>query len=571
VTIQQNTIESSSNHDAATPLARLDSLTSLRFFAAAMVLLFHMAGEFGFIENTFLAKIALWQGVTFFFVLSGFILTYVHPDLAKTGETRKFLIARFARIWPTHVTTLLLTFCTWVECDFDAAGGWVIFIVNLLALQSWTLNPQFFMALNAPSWSISTEFFFYLSFPFLINSLKRNWLVKLALALSFSLGSLLLACWFDYGNYSKVLGWTPDFIVVNPLCRLFEFTLGMALALVFRNFTFKFAQNTIVASLIELIAIIGICYALMAPIAWTLPSFFALSEVSRNWFTDCSIAPFYGFLILTAAFSRGLIFRLLSWKVFIHLGEISFSLYMVHSIVLQWFHHHSVYFLDWSIWQKSLVAAALCLLLARINYCLIETPCRKWIVDTLNNTAKVFASRKNVFKLPLLELLAVFALCFVLAAHGQDPQVQSKRISNSEKSKAIDSGTVHPSKTLFGRQAWLVASNVHKDSQHLEIILIWESPIDQFMSFKNTIYLLDKDGRTLMQKAYNQDNHMLKTKTGKLWRETIVLQPDSAIVEKTSAVGISIRDNNQLLTVQNGTRDQNNSRLLLSVEFGQHP
>jgi peptidoglycan/LPS O-acetylase OafA/YrhL len=80
--------------------ARLDQLTSLRFFAAYLIILYHSVGLFG-IERI---GVNLGQGVSFFFVLSGFILTYVYPRLDSWTDIRQFWRARFARIWPAYIT-----------------------------------------------------------------------------------------------------------------------------------------------------------------------------------------------------------------------------------------------------------------------------------------------------------------------------------------------------------------------------------------------------------------------------------------------------------------------------------
>ncbi|MGI4797549.1 MAG: acyltransferase family protein [Janthinobacterium lividum] len=71
----------------------LPALTSLRFVATSMIVVHHVAGYFG---NTAggLNHLALDQGVSFFFVLSGFILFYRHEELHNKGETWRFVAGR---------------------------------------------------------------------------------------------------------------------------------------------------------------------------------------------------------------------------------------------------------------------------------------------------------------------------------------------------------------------------------------------------------------------------------------------------------------------------------------------
>src|SRR5271156_4621346 len=88
---------------------KLQALTSLRFFAAAMLVVFHSAPQICPEWSDFvLHKLALNQGVSFFYVLSGFILTYVYPNLQGRESIVKFLRARIARVYPVYVVAFFL-------------------------------------------------------------------------------------------------------------------------------------------------------------------------------------------------------------------------------------------------------------------------------------------------------------------------------------------------------------------------------------------------------------------------------------------------------------------------------
>jgi peptidoglycan/LPS O-acetylase OafA/YrhL len=87
-------------------------LTGLRFFAALYVVLFHQETTFA-AGHHFSKPLLTFLGhgylaVSLFFVLSGFVLTYNYAD--RWSETRfsKFLLSRFARIYPVYALTLLL-------------------------------------------------------------------------------------------------------------------------------------------------------------------------------------------------------------------------------------------------------------------------------------------------------------------------------------------------------------------------------------------------------------------------------------------------------------------------------
>ena len=150
--------------------ANIRPLTSLRFFAAMWVVLFHYWPKLdvGF-TPTLVDKGYL--GVELFFTLSGFILCHVYLTAFGEGRFRygDFLWNRLARVYPLHLATLLGMIALGVgagAAGFAVDAGilsWESLPANLLLLQAWGLAPE--AAFNHPSWSISAEWFAYLTFP----------------------------------------------------------------------------------------------------------------------------------------------------------------------------------------------------------------------------------------------------------------------------------------------------------------------------------------------------------------------------------------------------------------------
>src|SRR5215469_558739 len=223
---------------------RLHALTSLRFFAAVHVVLFHMRvigilpGGSWWYQN--FASIG-FVGVNFFFVLSGFILVYTYEGPALNAGN--FWWARFARIYPAYLLSLLvaapffflalhhldLPFYAWSKVHPVWAST-----LTLTLLQAWV--PQGALTWNSVCWSLSVEAFFYFVFPlFLLRSRRTS-----PRALLFWLGALWLvslSCSSSYvflhpdGAANVNSGATDLFwknvLSFNPLVRLPEFLIGL--------------------------------------------------------------------------------------------------------------------------------------------------------------------------------------------------------------------------------------------------------------------------------------------------------------------------------------------------------
>jgi peptidoglycan/LPS O-acetylase OafA/YrhL len=152
---------------APRPGRRLDSLTSARFIAAFVVFGFHamifLDPAPGFMKAVFDQGRA---GVSFFFVLSGFIITCAY----KGARPAPFLGARLRRIYPAYIFTLALALVARLLTDPSSLGsGWA----TLFLLQSWIPSSKFYFAVNVPAWSLSCEMFFYAVSPMLIPRLAR--------------------------------------------------------------------------------------------------------------------------------------------------------------------------------------------------------------------------------------------------------------------------------------------------------------------------------------------------------------------------------------------------------------
>ena len=210
----------------------LGQLTSLRFLAAMGIFVLH-ARNHNLIPSDFLSSLNLSNCVSFFFVLSGFIIAYAYDS--RSYALSSFYKSRFARIWPAAAfSTLIVVILLPRALYLPESDNYILFlsilILNLLGLQAWLPVPSVFFSFNAVTWSISVEAFFYLCFPFL-QRLRTKKIVLLFLLLSLGLIILSALVTFlsvpfysrDFINRDVVEGW----IYINPLARLPEFLLGI--------------------------------------------------------------------------------------------------------------------------------------------------------------------------------------------------------------------------------------------------------------------------------------------------------------------------------------------------------
>jgi len=216
------TVSQSAAAPAAVP-RRLGSLTGLRFFAAVAVVLCHVGGSFSFVDHAVVADGYGYVGVTFFFLLSGFVLTW-----SCTGQAApRFWWLRFSRVWPAACLTMVFAFT--VIADKENIPGPVGHVAELALVQSWSPEQKVYFGGNGVEWSLSAEFFFYALFPFVAAGLARlrgRGLATTAVVTLVVLGVtpvIATSC----GISASLYYWL---FFVFPPYRFGEFLLGMLLA-----------------------------------------------------------------------------------------------------------------------------------------------------------------------------------------------------------------------------------------------------------------------------------------------------------------------------------------------------
>lgn len=308
----------------------ITSLTSLRGIAALWVMLFHLDVIFFYRDfgpliphelTGIITKGYLW--VDFFFLLSGFVISHVYgaafagsSDKAKLIKT--FLWARFTRIYPLHLFILVLLvplaiiipllFPAVVDGSWETFLAWPALLDNLLLINA--MNQHVYLSWNIVSWSIGAEWWVYVCACFILPFVFRSNLTYKSIALVVA-SAVLIGMFSIRGN----LDITFDYGWVRCLT---EFTLGTILYQVFvhRVGVVWLSKNT--SFLIT---------ALLIVIAFH----FSLSDIL--------LIPLFILLLLCAAYNYGLVKRVLERKTLRYLGDISYSIYMMHGFwfLVYWF------------------------------------------------------------------------------------------------------------------------------------------------------------------------------------------------------------------------------------------
>ena len=336
--------------------AQLPALTSLRFVAALAVLVLHYRDLLGPLPAWLLRAIVGGPfGVTFFFVLSGFILTYRYREWFAHGVSSasywRFQRFRYARVYPVYLLGLLLD-TPWHLIERAQAGRLAAeaptfaasWLLNLVGLQAWVPVVPYAMFWNTPAWSVAAEFFFYGAFPWLCCALARlgTSTARLAAALLATVlgGALLYAVVIYATNYVWQLAPQTQYLVIvyNPLLRGSEFLSGCVAGqgfLLMQSQRVPLMQAERGRNLLVVLCLAAIAARIAMP-GYSGPS-------SLLWLLDGAfkyaafILPFVG-LVVAVASGRTWLSPLLDRPWMVLLGEASYSLYIIHWSVVTVFH-----------------------------------------------------------------------------------------------------------------------------------------------------------------------------------------------------------------------------------------
>lgn len=295
------------------------ALESWRGVAALIVAWFHAP----FVDGDKLMIVK--QGaifVDFFFVLSGFVIAHAYLDKIRAGlGFQKFALLRLARLYPLHLFMLAV----WVPFVLVRLGVFEVygigadpternnvasFGLNLILLHSMGFLET--LTWNGPAWSISVEFFTYLMFFLLTWAFRAHAALVFVLVAAASLVAIYVLA--KMGGEHGIL-FTTDFGILRCFASFFT---GAALYIGFRSKPWRLARAP--ATVLEAGVVFAVVFAV------------ARSFNHPEW-QLASIAGF-GALIYIFASGGGYISTIMNARSIRYVGEISYSIYMVHAIIM---------------------------------------------------------------------------------------------------------------------------------------------------------------------------------------------------------------------------------------------
>jgi peptidoglycan/LPS O-acetylase OafA/YrhL len=354
-------------------------LTSVRFLGAFLVVFHHSVQFFlpafsdrllGETPRSLLTTLLLIMPVqvSFFFLLSGYVLSVVYLRDGKPVEKYKFFAARFARIYPLYFVTLVLD-TPHVLFDrirryglaLGSAKTAGIFLGYVAMLRGW--SPERLRGINDPNWSLSAEVFFYLCFPmlgFLLWKLRGVWIWVVGFGLYVG-GQLLVAIVHPH---------PPEWLDV-PLFHVSTFALGVLLA---RWQSLRRGHGEMEA---EWKGYVALAFA----VAGVLLAAAAPSRVfSNDLFFTGLLAPIFVGVIWALSSTTTLVSRLLCAGWLVALGNASFALYLIHAPLL-----HLFEYFRWGGPAAYSIYLAMCVGLSLLSFYYFETPVRLWLLERFHS------------------------------------------------------------------------------------------------------------------------------------------------------------------------------------------
>ncbi len=321
---------------------KISPLTSVRFFLASFVLFHHSVrtffpvfsgqGAHGVPEDFLdIVSFAFPVSVSFFYLLSGYVLSLVYLRDGQVLNKSRFFAARFARLYPLYFVTLVLAtpeLLAWEARRYGVKTGMIktveIFAANVAMTQVW--YPRRLLRINPPSWSLCGEVFFYICFPLLGALLwklrgARLWVTALTL---YAGGQALV-----WGMRTQL---SFEMAMVLPPFHLSTFALGILLA---RWQTLQQRQKRKGRIRIwQVSAVLGLSVGGVGLSVCLVPLFHVAAPYNNGLLAPVFAGIIWALSAVSTPLSRWLCGR---WQV--ALGNSSYALYLIHTPMLALFQH----------------------------------------------------------------------------------------------------------------------------------------------------------------------------------------------------------------------------------------
>lgn len=314
------------------PRFYLPNLNAVRAIAALMVIVSHVERKMSFFDIAVFKPITKLGsiGVTLFFALSGFLITYLlllEKDKFEKINIKDFYVRRFLRIWPLYFLVLFFVYVLipYISPDYFA-GELERFtlksaLLNVFFLTNVTIVLKYTPLIISVIWSIGIEEQFYLFWPWLMKSKNK---VKFIVAIILLLPILKILCLLFVPNFSvlnnvyEILNHTRfDSMAIGGFFGILAFNKKIA----FKNIiisceTFKSKKNQIGLYILTISLL-----------------FFSLSNDEIFNLYNFQILPiFFSIMILNLIDAKSSVLNLEN-KIINYVGRISYSLYLLHVIV----------------------------------------------------------------------------------------------------------------------------------------------------------------------------------------------------------------------------------------------
>lgn len=287
---------------------RIEQLTFTRFVAAFAIVIFHFGRDtlpfnFSIFQKTIHA---LDIGVSYFFILSGFVIAIAYSRQNKI-QINKFYQLRIVRIFPAFLLSFVLTLL-YLFYIGESIDKWNI-VTQAFLVHAWI--KKYCLSINFPSWSLVVELFFYFSFPLLYNFLYQKISLKntsIFVGIIWVLTQLVFIYIQLSSNYDKDF---KTWSLYYPLLHLNQFVSGNLLA----YFLLQIQPQKRNTFLFYPFVVLVLLMLINSPI----PNFYY-----HNGF----LVPLFCLFIYFMAIDNSNITKIFQWPLFVLLGEISYGIYI---------------------------------------------------------------------------------------------------------------------------------------------------------------------------------------------------------------------------------------------------